>query len=74
MKLRQNTKIRVVTGDISFFTTVKQIREGFSTSMRFTAAVNAALKALENQTTKLVQPIGIGGRWKDFPIQLDIVQ
>ncbi len=74
MKLKQNTKIKVVAGDVSFFTTVKQIREDFGTSMRFTAAVNAALDSLERQTSKLVQPIGIGGRWKDFPIQLDIVQ
>ena len=74
MKLKPNTKIEVITRDVSFSTTVKQIREDFGTSMRFTAAINDALNSLEKQTSKLVQPIGIGGRWKDFSIQLNIVQ
>jgi hypothetical protein len=73
MRLKQNTKIKVVTGDVSFYTTVKQIRGDFGTSMYFTTAVNSALQSLEKQTSKLVKPIGIAGMWNNFPIQLDIV-
>jgi hypothetical protein len=73
-KLKKSTKIKVVTGDVSFYTTVKQIREDFGTSMHFTAAVNAALDALENSRSIAdIAPIGIGGIWINFPLQLDIV-
>ena len=74
MKLKQNTKIKIITGDVSFYTTVKQIRGDFGTSMYFTTAVNAALDSLENQTSKLVKPIGVAGSWIGYHIQLDIVQ
>ena len=74
MKLKQSSKIKIVTGEVSFYTTVKQIRGDFGTSMYFTTAVNAALDSLENQTSKLVKPIGVAGNWIGYPIQLDIVQ
>jgi len=74
MKLNQNTKMKVITGDVSFYTTVKQIRGDFGTSMYFTAAVNSALESLERQTSKLVRPIGVAGTWSNYQIQLDIVQ
>jgi hypothetical protein len=73
MKLNQNTKMKVVTGDVSFFTTVKQIRGDFGTSMRFTSAVKSALDVLESSRTQLVKPIGVAGTWGNFQIQLDIV-
>jgi hypothetical protein len=74
-KLKQSTKMKVITGEVSFYTTVKQIRGDFGTSMYFTTAVNAALDALENARTNAnLAPIGICGNWIGYPIQLDIVQ
>jgi hypothetical protein len=74
-KLKQSTKMKVITGEVSFYTTVKQIRGDFGTSMYFTTAVNAALDALENaRMSSDIAPIGIGGNWIGYPIQLDIVQ
>ena len=66
MKLKKNTKIKIVSGDVSFFTTVEQIRGNFGTSMNLTLAVNSALDSLERQTSKLVKPIGIAGTWINF--------
>ena len=74
-KLKQNTKMKVITGEVSFYTTVKQIRGDFGTSMYFTTAVNAALDALENaRMSSDIAPIGVAGSWIGYPIQLDIVQ
>jgi len=74
MKLKQSTKIRVISGEVSFFTTVKQIREGVGSNFYFNEAVISALKSFEDSTSKLVKPSGIASTWIDFPIQLDIVE
>ena len=65
----------MITGDISFYATVKQIRGDFGASMYFTMTVNAALDALEQaRLISDVAPIGIAGSWINYPIQLDVVQ
>jgi len=73
MKLNQNTKVRIIIGDVSVFTTVKQIRSGFGTSVSINTAVISALSSLEDQTSKLIKPIGVMGHWSGRTVQLDIV-
>ena len=78
MKLKQNTKIRVIStaGSVSFYTTAKQIREGVGCFSTFNLAVSEALGELENLRTgkkKDIQPLGLLGNWAGHIIQLDIV-
>jgi hypothetical protein len=78
MKLKQNTKIRVIqsAGDVSFYTTAKQIREGVGCFSTFNIAVAEALESLENLRTgkkKDIQPLGLLGNWAGHILQLDIV-
>ena len=73
-KIKQNAKIRIVSGDISFYTTAKQIRENVGSSSYFNEACLSALKALEKTQVKKEQnPIGILGNWINYQIQLDLV-
>lgn len=77
-KLKANTKIRVIqsAGDVSFYTTAKQIREGVGCFAAFNIAVAEALESLENLRTgkkKDIQPLGLLGNWAGHILQLDIV-
>ena len=74
MKLKKSTKIRVITGEVSFFTTVNQIREGVGSNFYYNSGVQAALQSLEESTSKLAKPSGIASTWIGFAIQLDIVE
>jgi hypothetical protein len=74
MKLKNSTKFRIVTnGDMSFYTTAKQIRDGVGSSMYFNTAVIDALLALENVRKADVKPIGLLGSWIGYNIQIDII-
>lgn len=66
-----------VTGDISFYTTAKDIRSGVGTNTRCNQAVAEALRQLERtrdgtgaaeQSAK-----GLLGHWHGMSVQLDIV-
>jgi hypothetical protein len=74
MKLKKSTKIRVITGEVSFFTTVNQIREGVGSKHYYNSGVQAALQSLEDSTSKIVKPSGIASTWVNYSIQLDIVE
>lgn len=74
MILKQSTKIRIISGKVSFFTTAKQIREGVGDDYYFNSAVQTALMSLEDSTTKMVKPTGIVSAWLGFPIQLNILE
>lgn len=74
-RLSPNTKIRVVHGPVSVYTTAKKIRNGIGDFTRFNAATQKALDALEySRTTETnLQPTGLAGAWEGIQIQLDII-
>jgi len=73
MKLNQNTKVRIIVGGVSVFTTVKQIRSNFGTSVSINRAVMSALSSLEDQTSRIHKPIGLMGFYSGHNVQIDIV-
>ena len=74
-KFKPSTKVKIVLADIggSFYTTVKQIREGTGQNGKFNINVNNLLIGLEykNRTETI---LGIGGRYDGVNIQLDIIE
>lgn len=76
-RLKQSQKIRVVSGNTSFFTTAKQIRYGVGGLCDFNAACQKALDALEfHRNGKGVADqctTGILGTWEDLTVQIDMI-
>lgn len=72
--LKKSMKLRVNSNGISFYTTVKQIQEGVGSSSVFNDAILNALTALKELIEDVHFVKGIGGTWKGYQIQLDIVQ
>lgn len=74
MKLKKTMKLRVNSNGVSFYTTVKQIQDGVGSSSTFNDAILNALSALKELIEDVHFAYGIGGTWKGYQIQLDIVQ
>jgi hypothetical protein len=72
VKIKQNQKIRVISGKTSFYTTAKQIRsfEGVGAFSAFNDTLQQALFTLENSNACSV---GISGAWNEIPVQIDLV-
>lgn len=73
---KSNTKFRVVSGNISFYTTAKQIREGVGGFLSFNLAAMEALQAFENyRSGDGVEgcSTGLAGTWENIQIQLDVI-
>lgn len=71
---KSNTKFRVVSGNVSFYATAKQIRNGVGGFMSFNLAAMEALQAFENyRTGDGVESCstGLAGTWHGVQIQLD---
>jgi len=74
MPLSNNTKVRIVTGNISFFTTVKQIRECIGSHADFNLHCIKALNSLEElRDNNDIKPIGVNCVFGNSYIQLDIL-
>jgi hypothetical protein len=69
-KVKNSQKIRIVSGNICFYTTAKQIRYGLGDFYNFNSACQKALFALEHHSPD--GAVGIAGTWDDINIQLDL--
>ena len=75
-QLNDDTKIRVIVGPASWYTTAKQIREGVGDLLQCNCALIEALIALEltrsGTGTAEQATSGISGHWRGLNVQLDI--
>ena len=77
-RFKQTQKFRVIVGDVSFYTTARQIRDGVGALGPCNAALQKALDALEYTKSgtvaacKLHAACGIAGIWEGLNVQLDI--
>ena len=72
---KQSQRFRVISGDVSFYATKKEIRRGVGDFIKFNLAMNQALDALENyrQGTGVESSCqGLAGTWQDLQIQLNV--
>lgn len=75
-RFKQTQKFRVIIGDVSFYTTARQIRDGVGALGPCNAALQKALDVLEytkNTKSGTVAACGIAGIWEGLNVQLDIV-
>lgn len=76
-RFKQPQKFRVISGDVSFYATAKEIRDGVGGFNRFNDAVQKALDSLEfsRSGTGVADrcATGLVGYWSGFSIQLDMV-
>lgn len=73
---KPNTKFRVVSGNVSFYATAKQIRDGVGGFISFNLAAMEALQAFENYRSGdgvEACSTGLGGIWNNVQIQLDVL-
>lgn len=71
-----NTKFRVVSGNVCFYTSAKQIRAGVGGFLSFNLAAMEALQAFENYRAGdgvEASSTGLGGTWQGHQIQLDVL-
>ena len=65
-----------VTGDVSFYTTAKDIRSGVGANTRCNQAVAEALRQLERTRDGAgaaeQSAVGLSGHWHGMSVQLDI--
>jgi hypothetical protein len=76
-RFKQSQKFRIINGNACFYATAKQIRNGVGQFIKFNAATQKALDALEfsRSGTGFADSAtsGIGGTWEGLQIQLDKV-
>ena len=73
---KSNTKFRVVSGNVSFYATAKQIRDGVGGFITFNLATMEALQAFENyRAGDGVESCstGLSGTWHGVQVQLDVL-
>ena len=71
-RFKQTQKFRVIVGDVSFYTTARQIRDGVGALGPCNAALQKALDTLEYTKSGTVAACGIAGIWEGLIVQLDI--
>lgn len=75
-QFKPTQKFRVISGDISFRTTAREIRKGVGDFGKFNLAVLTCLTSLEKQKSGAswqAQCVsGLAGAWEGFQIQLDV--
>lgn len=67
-RVKKTQKIRVLSGDVCFYTTADQIRKGVGDSYAFNAATQKALDSLEFTSVQ-----GISGVWEGAAVQLNLI-
>jgi hypothetical protein len=70
-------KLRVISNNVSFYTTPKQIRNGVGDFIDFNSAVQKALDTLEYANSNLPgcgrKTSGMCGTWSGIDIQINII-
>lgn len=73
---KPNTKFRVVSGNVSFYTTAKQIRDGVGGFLSFNLAAMEVLQSFERYRSGdgvEACSTGLAGTWQGVQIQLDLI-
>jgi hypothetical protein len=74
-RFKPTQKFRVISGNISIYTTAREIRRGVGDFMTFNAAVQKALDSLEYTRScggVLSSTVGQAGTWEGMPVQIDV--
>lgn len=74
-RFKQTQKFRIISGNVSFYATAKQIRNGIGDFTTFNAATQKALDAFEfyRSGTGIERTCtGMAGTWEGMQIQIDI--
>ena len=75
-RFKQSQKFRVCVGDVSFYATAKQIRNGVGDFTKCNAATQKALDALEfTRSGKGLADqcaVGLAGTWEGLNVQLNM--
>ena len=75
-RFKQNQKFRIIVGQVCFYATSKQIRDGVGDLIQCNQAIREALRALEyirsgtgvgDQST-----CGLAGTWEGLNVQINI--
>lgn len=73
--MKEDTKIRIRTGDVSFYTTVQEINDGVGDYANFNDVCKSVLGILINlRQTDTIPPRGLGGTWHGIQLQMDIAK
>lgn len=70
-RYKQSQRFRIVSGNVSFYTTAKQIREGVGAFTEFNGAVYYALATLESEYKTFV---GLATTRNGIQVQIDVVE
>ena len=73
---KPSTKFRIVSGNVSFYSTAKQIRSGVGGFLTFNLATMEALQSFERYRSGDgvdACSTGLGGTWQGVQIQLDVL-
>lgn len=75
--LRNTQRLRVIINGVSFFSTVRQVRDGVGDFTKVNAAAAEALTALEltRASDGIAEQctVGLSGTWHGFQVQLNII-
>lgn len=74
-RFKQTQKFRIISGNVSFYATAKQIRNGIGDFTKFNAATQKALDAFEyyrSGTGIEATSTGMAGTWEGTQIQINI--
>ena len=71
-KFKGSQRFRVIVGNVSFYTTAKQIRDGVGDLVQCNEAVRQSLASLEAYRVSCPAAFGQCGRWNDMNVQLNM--
>lgn len=74
-RFKQTQRFRICSGTVSFYATVRQIRNGVGDFAKFNAATQKALESLEYYRSGdgvEMCSTGLGGTWEGIPVQLNV--
>jgi hypothetical protein len=76
-KFKQGQRFRVIVGNVSFYTTAKQIRDGVGDFMQCNSATREALRALQNTRSGSGVAdqcaVGLAGTWEGLQVQINVM-
>ena len=70
-RFKQTQRFRICSGTVSFYATARQIRSGVGDFVKFNAATQKALDALEFSRADGLA-VGLAGTWEDIPVQINV--
>jgi hypothetical protein len=74
-RFKQTQRFRIIVGDVCFYATAKQVRNGVGDFAKCNAATQKALDALEGTRSNddaLAAATGLAGAWEGLQVQLSM--